>query len=519
MDQRMLGVLGIFSGRAPLALVVSVSLAAAACGGGDDDETNGNRTGSDGPLDFSDPSVPAGPFRYGINLGHRNTSWGDPLHAELAFDAGCSSMRNSLPERHLDRWGYDIELGDMAEYDAIGMGARVAFLTEPIRDHSMAPAAAEDWELAYYPPTNLYAPILQDDGSINPDNHWAAYVYETVSRYSPWIRVWEIWNEPDWVENWEYTQTWDTEPPTAEQLPHFNGSIYEYVRLLRVSMVAAKLADPDALIATGGLGYESFLAAVLRYTDNPEDGSVTDEYPQTGASYFDVLSFHHYPLYTEGNSDAAVDAYVAHRESFAAVLDAAGKDVIGWETTETGAPHRTIPDTASGESYARNYLLKVMTRAQVIGVDGVHWYTLSDYGENEPTDRNDGYEWMGLYEDIAALETTDQARHTPTGIAYATLGGLLRGAAYDATRSAELGLDGTVDGAAFALDDGRAALVLWARSDTDENGSTTFALASDATWQAYAWDGSLSDEAQTLTPTAGALTLDLTSSPSILIEQ
>ncbi|MDP2726994.1 MAG: hypothetical protein Q8P59_05585, partial [Dehalococcoidia bacterium] len=51
------------------------------------------------------------------------------------------------------------------------------------------------------------------DGSINPDNRWAYFVYKTVKRYMPggelaqqrgWpagrgIRYWEMWNEPDFT--------------------------------------------------------------------------------------------------------------------------------------------------------------------------------------------------------------------------------------------------------------------------------------------------------------------------------
>ncbi len=501
------------------ALAVSISLTALACGGGKDSASDGKKRGSDGPLNFGDPTIAAGPFRHGINLGHRNQSWGDPEHAALAVDAGCNSQRTSLPERHLDRWGYDIELNDMEAYGELGMGDRVAFLSEPIAAHSQAPASAESWELAFYPPANLYEPILLDDGTVNPENYWAHYVYQTVLRYSAWVHVWEIWNEPDWVSDWNYTLTWDTDPPTASQLPHWNGSIYEYVRLLRVSTVAARAADPDALIATGGLGYETFLAALLRYTDNPEDGSITDAYPQTGGAYFDVLSFHHYPLYTTGNSDAAVDAYLGHRERFTDVLASAGKEVVGWENTETGAPHRSIPETPSGAEYARHYLLKVLTLAQAEGIDGVHWYTLSDYGAGAPEDRSDGYAWMGLFEDIVDLEAPEAAVHTDSGIASATLGGLLRGATFDADATAALDLSEPVRGAAFGFDDGRAAYVLWARADADtESGSASYSIATDQPLAAHEWDGSRTGAATTLTPSAGVITVDLTTSPTILVE-
>lgn len=39
--------------------------------------------------------------------------------------------------------------------------------------------------------------------------------------------------------------------------------------MLRIASVVAKHVDPDAQIATGGIGYANFLDAILRYSDNP----------------------------------------------------------------------------------------------------------------------------------------------------------------------------------------------------------------------------------------------------------
>ncbi len=75
-----------------------------------------------------------------------------------------------------------------------------------------------------------------------------------------------MWNEPDWTPDWHTVDRWKTNPPTATELPRFNGSIFDYVRMLRVTWQAAKKADPNALVATGGVGYPPFLDAILRYT-------------------------------------------------------------------------------------------------------------------------------------------------------------------------------------------------------------------------------------------------------------
>ena len=70
---------------------------------------------------------------------------------------------------------------------------------------------------------NLYAPIFSDgndsagaNAPINPDNPWAQFVYQAVTRYKPGgvlaqqrgfaagegVRAWEIWNEPDVPHFW-----------------------------------------------------------------------------------------------------------------------------------------------------------------------------------------------------------------------------------------------------------------------------------------------------------------------------
>jgi hypothetical protein len=89
----------------------------------------------------------------------------------------------------------------------------------------MAPAGSADWQNEFYIPKDLYEPIFRDDGSVNPANCWATYVYNTVNTYKPWVRVWHVWNEPDWTPDWRIMDGWWTAPPVAADLPRFNGSI------------------------------------------------------------------------------------------------------------------------------------------------------------------------------------------------------------------------------------------------------------------------------------------------------
>jgi hypothetical protein len=142
-------------------------------------------------------------------------------------------------------------------------------------------------------PVGLELPPLIN-GSINPENRWAYFVYKTVKRYMPggelaqqqgWpagqgIRVWEMWNEPDFV--WEQN---------GQQVPVFwEGGSTNYARLLKVGYLAAKAADPQATVVFGGLQYwsdEYFFSRVM-------DEILKD--PQAAANnyYFDAVAYHLY---------------------------------------------------------------------------------------------------------------------------------------------------------------------------------------------------------------------------------
>ncbi len=402
----------------------------------------------------------------------------------------------------------------MQNYEADGLGNMVAFVIGPIAAHSTAPAGTPQWELDYYVPANLYEPVFQADSTVNPQNYWASYIYQTVSHYKQYVKIWEVWNEPDWVSDYTVTQKWATQAPAAADLPRFNGNIFDYVRLLRVTQEAARAADPGALIATGGLGYPTFLSAIARYTDNPTDGSVTSDYPAHGDAYFDVMSFHYYPLYTPGNSDAAAAGFIAQHDAMAKALSDAGVTGKAFTATETGAPHQVFTGQPSGDAYAYSYLLKAMTLAQAAGMIGVDWFTLSDGGT-----ATDPYAFMGLYQDVAMLSTPAQAVLTDTGVAYATLGGLLGGALQDKAATAALALPAGVDGAAFQLPGGHRALVLWATAASGETASATYSLEASTAYVGYAWDYSKTKTSTTLSPSGGAIALSLTSAPQIFVEK
>lgn len=141
-------------------------------------------------------------------------------------------------------------------------------------------------------PANLDAPVFTDGSdapgpgkAINPDNYWARFVYEAVQRYQPGgalgraegIRVWEMWNEPDFAQFWQ-------------------GTPQQYARLLQAGYLAAHHADPNAQVMFGGLLYTgggNWLAETLKVL-RQQPGAASQGY------FFDLVGVHsyHYPWRT-----------------------------------------------------------------------------------------------------------------------------------------------------------------------------------------------------------------------------
>ncbi|MDZ4764414.1 MAG: SH3 domain-containing protein, partial [Chloroflexota bacterium] len=139
---------------------------------------------------------------------------------------------------------------------------------------------------------NIYEAVFRDgtdnpapNKTINPNNYWALFARAAVERYMPggvlaqtleWdtsrgVRVWEIWNEPD------FAQFWSAGP-------------FIYARLLKVAYLAIKTVDPTAVVMFGGLLYptqNNFFAQVL-------NTFVNDPNAVANAWYMDAVGVHNY---------------------------------------------------------------------------------------------------------------------------------------------------------------------------------------------------------------------------------
>ena len=114
-------------------------------------------------------------------------------------------------------------------------------------------------------PSGLYLPWS------DPNNVWGAFVYAAAQHFAGRIAYWEVWNEPDLLNNTAWA-----------------GSAADFFQLLKVAYQAIKAADPNAQVITGSLNYNpSWLSGVFA-ADLADPGSRVNNY------YFDTVGLHSY---------------------------------------------------------------------------------------------------------------------------------------------------------------------------------------------------------------------------------
>jgi hypothetical protein len=500
----------------------------------------------------------AGTFAYGANqgyyVGYNNNVTNDNLFADLLVKAGCKTSRPKLYEAFIQQYGINIRIKSFKYYvDTLKMQELTLFLdADDITTYTAHQATdsvtcnGTKYKSKLY--KNLYLPIWDDSVGgktpINEQNYYAAYVYNIVKTYGPYVRYYEVWNEPDFTSssnaflasgaagNWL-----DNNPPPCD-LTNLYAPLTSYVRLLRITYEVVKALSPTSYVATGGIGYPNFLDAVLRNTDNPNGGAVSADYPLTGGAYFDVLSFHSYPQFTLNAwnntlgkmdyfrySDYAIQKFVGLKSSFTTVLSKYGYGgkfpAKRWIVTETNIPRKRYTDMANpyigSDTAQRNYVLKAYVYAQKNNVQQMYIYCLGDSNdESASVSSSTGNDLMGLYYNLKKA-TPATATLTPTGVAVKTMTSLLYGYAYDSvkTKSLNFTLNKTSDGAAFTKGT-TTYYVLWAKTtrDLSEAASATFTLPSNLASGGivYNWDYSSTN---TTTSVTGS-TIALTGSPILL---
>ena len=259
-----------------------------------------------------------------------------------------------------------------------------------------------------------------------------------------------------------------------------------YVRILRISYEIIKTLQPDDYLVVAGVGFPSYLDAILRNTDNPVDGSVTADYPLGGGAYFDVMGFHAYPhfdgtmrywdpsingFHYERHSDQAIKGITNRQDLYQSVLENYGYDGNTypnkeWIITESNLPRRQFQDFIGSEDAQINYMAKAVVTCYKNNIHQFHVFNLGE-GENFSSATRE-FDVMGLYQ---KLITNQPYTHVVNqeGISYKTASDMLFGTEYDEAKTNAMNLPANIDGAAFQDAAGNYLYALWAVTDTDQS--------------------------------------------------
>ena len=438
-----------------------------------------------------------GKFRFGINPGYHGPDWRDDDLADIAAgDAGVQAFRATLPGFFLEQWGYEVEVDDFQHYQSVGMQDHVTFIGYPSDEHRETTFYCPDHQSELF--ANMYLDIWDDGANgtpVNDENHYALYVYRMVSTYQDYVKFWEVWNEPDFdysgngfKDPGESGNWWENIPEPCDM--SIRAPVYAYTRMLRISYEVIKSIDPEAYVAIGGLGFPSFLDLVMRHTDNPAGGQITDEYPNLGGAYFDVMSYHAYP-HIDGSlrewnndignfdyfrhSDAATDGILQKQVEFREVLNTYGYNdqmypAKKWIITEANIPGIAFDEDIGSDEAQRNFLIKTRVGCELNDILQLDLFQLAR--KKSPEDSNSGFDAMGLFHRLSDIEPS-QEEITDQGIAGQTMTTILEDGTFDPSATADLNLPTSISGAAYANTDGSYSFVLWAKTETDQSESAT----------------------------------------------
>lgn len=196
--------------------------------------------------------------------------------------------------------------------------------------------------------------ILEERDKYPPKNlqDYANFVYQVVNRYKEGIKYWEIWNEENIPLFWK---------------PFPNPKLY--AKLLKLSYISAKKADPSCKIVMGGVaGIDlSFIESVIK---------------EIGTNYFDIVAIH---PYTPLGYSPERGALAENIEKLKKLLQKykCSKSIwiteIGWPT-HTGISHGWI---GVSEETQANYLVRSYLISLKCGVEKIFWYDFRNDGEDK----------------------------------------------------------------------------------------------------------------------------------------
>lgn len=306
---------------------------------------------------FGAPQMPA--WKYGItaHLERRHPPYYPTMNdvtraAQLMQDAGVQVVRMDFNWDMLnptpDEWMFD-------DYDSvvkIGRAHNLEFLgiLDYVSWWASSAQSSQDWRVRLYSePLNNY--------------DFAHYTYAVVNHFKNDVHVWQIWNEPNTQGFWK---------------PNPNPA--HYVALLQEAYLAAKYADPDAVVLFAGMssnGIEGNDASGLA------SNFIENAYQAGARGYFDAMAIHPYMLPNSG-----IDTLREKISAARAVMNQHGDDKIPLWLTEIGVPSdvpwwQTAPLQTPDD--VANWLGQVYTKLWDL-TPTIFWYELQDRDSDNAED-------------------------------------------------------------------------------------------------------------------------------------
>ncbi len=209
--------------------------------------------------------------------------------------------------------------------------------------------------------TYTYGPIDKVDKS-----EYAEFLSAVVSRYKgpPYnVRYWEIYNEPD-----NTLVAYCSNPESG--IACWGNDPGGYVELMATSYSAIKGADPQARVMLGAVAMDWF-------TD--EGGPFSRDFLEQvltrgGGQYFDVVSFHYFPIYNwrwapYGKDVIGKATFIRQvLAQFGLSKDLLASEVGMWSDDRMGG----------SEQVQAKYLPQVFSRGMAAGLTATVWFMLMD---------------------------------------------------------------------------------------------------------------------------------------------
>jgi hypothetical protein len=281
-------------------------------------------------------------------------------------DIGAGWTRVLLAWHHIqsnnpyDYWGFGRVLREPVLDAEVGRGVRVAAVVQ----YTPSWAATDPAHGHRAVPRNLF--LAYDD----PDNYFGQFVYQTVLRYAGRIDEWIIWNEPDFRA---------ADPGVGEAYT-WQGTEQEFAQLLKVGYLAAKRANPRAVVSFPATSYwADVVAGRTQYYERVLDLLSRDEEARVHNLYHDAVAVN---LYRKAD-----DVYRVHGV-FKEIQWRHGVDRPIWLTETNAMPSddRTVPcwERHTGDPWQTTqyeqaaFAVQTFALAAAAGYQHIAWWRMLD---------------------------------------------------------------------------------------------------------------------------------------------